>query len=81
MALQQLHAHRTVALVGFDDLPMADVLDPAVTVVEQHTAEIGRLAAELLLDRLNGSTAAPRSIVLPTRLVMRGSGELAPPLR
>jgi LacI family transcriptional regulator len=73
---------RDVALVGFDDLPLADVLDPPLTVVAQDPAAIGAAAAELVLQRLDGSRAkGSRGVLVPTRLVVRGSGELPPPVR
>ena len=40
-------------------------------------AEMGRTGAELLFGRLNGDERPPQRIVLPTRLVPRGSGEIA----
>ena len=43
-ALRRLGRHRTVALVGFDDFPLADLLDPPVTVVAQDPARMGRTA-------------------------------------
>ncbi len=66
------------ALVGFDDLELADLLDPPVTVVSLDPAHLGRAAAELLFARLDGDGSPPRRIVLPVRLVPRGSGEVAP---
>jgi LacI family transcriptional regulator len=77
-ALRQLELHRRVALVGFDDIVLADLLDPGVTVVAQDPATIGRLAAEQLLARIGGDGGPPRLQVVPTRLVPRGSGEIAP---
>nr|WP_030901940.1 LacI family DNA-binding transcriptional regulator [Streptomyces sp. NRRL F-5126] len=69
---------RSVALVGFDDIELADLLDPGVTVVAQDAATLGRTAAERLFQRLDGAADAPSRVVLPTRLITRGSGELAP---
>jgi LacI family transcriptional regulator len=66
------------ALVGFDDLELADLLQPALTVIEQDSAALGRQAAELLFSRLDGDDGPPRRIVLPTRLIPRGSGERSP---
>ncbi|AMM22743.1 LacI family transcriptional regulator (plasmid) [Frondihabitans sp. PAMC 28766] len=68
-----------VALVGFDDFPMADMLPTPVTVVTSETADMGRKAAELLLGRLDGDDSPARRIVLPVELVTRGSGELPVP--
>jgi len=62
-----------VSLVGFDDFDLATFTDPQITVVAQPIAEIGPLAAKLLLDRLGGKRAAPRHIRFPTRLIIRGS--------
>lgn len=73
-----LHAqHRTdVAVVGFGDFPLADVLSPAVTVIDQDPARIGLLCAERLLARIDGATDAPATVVVPVHLIARGSGEL-----
>jgi DNA-binding LacI/PurR family transcriptional regulator len=70
--------HRRVALVGFDDLPLADAVEPGLTVVAQDAAELGRATAELLFARLDGDEGPTRTVVVPTTLIARGSGELAP---
>ncbi|MFI6345662.1 LacI family DNA-binding transcriptional regulator [Streptomyces sp. NPDC050560] len=67
-----------VGLVGFDDFELADLLDPGVTVVAQDAAQLGRTAAERLFRRLDGAPLPAERIVLPTRLITRGSGELGP---
>ncbi|MGW8376035.1 LacI family DNA-binding transcriptional regulator [Streptomyces sp. ODS28] len=67
-----------VALVGFDDFELADLLSPPVTVVAQDPAGLGRTAADLLFRRLDGAADAPRRMALPTRLIPRGSGEVPP---
>ncbi len=66
-----------VALVGFDEFALADKLATPVTVVAQDPAAIGATAAQLLFARINGDTSSPRDIVLLTRLIARGSGEIA----
>jgi LacI family transcriptional regulator len=77
LALHVLAARRqTVAMVGFDDFELADLL--GITVIAQDTAELGRQAAELLFQRLDGDDPPPHRIVIPTRLIGRGSGELRP---
>ncbi|MGF6827269.1 LacI family transcriptional regulator [Kitasatospora sp. MAP12-15] len=68
---------RRPALVGFDDFELADLLAIPVTVVAQDPAGLGRTAAELLFRRLAGEHGQPQRIELPTRLIPRGSGELA----
>jgi LacI family transcriptional regulator len=72
-------ARRDVALVGFDDLPLAECLDPPLTVVAQDPAGMGVAAAELVLARLDGDRSKARRSLVPTRLIVRGSGELPAP--
>nr|WP_043440342.1 LacI family DNA-binding transcriptional regulator [Arthrobacter sp. L77] len=74
-------AHRTTALVGFDDFQLADLLDPGVTVVAQNPEDIGHTAARRLIGRLDGEEAAPRTCIVPTTLIIRGSGEIPPARR
>jgi LacI family transcriptional regulator len=69
---------RGVALVGYDDFELAASLVPPVTVVRTDHEAMGRLSAELLLRRMDGWGGGPERIVLPTEVVPRGSGELAP---
>lgn len=77
-ALRRLRLHRDVAVVGFDDFPLADLIEPAVTVVAQDVALMGRTAARVLFDRIDGDGGPPREFWIPTALVRRGSGELPP---
>ncbi|MEI7032324.1 LacI family DNA-binding transcriptional regulator [Streptomyces pratensis] len=67
---------RPVALVGFDDIELADLL--GITVISQDAAAVGRTAAEHLFRRLDGAAHPPSRVELPTRLIPRGSGELPP---
>ncbi len=75
-ALRRAGLTRKVAVVGFDDFPMADLMD--LTVIRQNVSEIGATAARLLFDRLGGDQSAPQHIVVEHQLVWRGSGEIAP---
>jgi len=68
-----LDVPRDIAVVGFDDANWATALRPPLTVVTQPTYEIGRIAAELLLHRIDGEKFAPRRVVLRAQLVQRGS--------
>lgn len=70
--------HRT-ALVGFDDFPLADLLEPGVTVVAQDPAAIGTLAAGILFRRIDGDASPAAEYVVPTRLIERASGTIPPP--
>ena len=78
-ALRERGVHREVALVGFDDILLADLLEPGLTLVVQDVAAMGVLAAELLFRRLDGDNAPSARHVLETRLVTRGSGEIPGP--
>ncbi|MER5772421.1 LacI family DNA-binding transcriptional regulator [Streptomyces sp. NPDC001985] len=66
-----------VALVGFDDIELADLL--GITVIAQDAAALGRTAAERLFRRLDGVEGEPSRVTLETVLIPRGSGETAPP--
>jgi LacI family transcriptional regulator len=69
---------KLIAVIGFDDFELADLLPIPVTVVAYDAGEIGRAAAEPLFSRLGGDSRPPQKIVIPTRLIARGSGELKP---
>ncbi len=75
--LRALDVHRSIALIGFDDFELADLLEPPVTVVAQDAGALGRTAAELLFARIDGDTSPSKRIIVPTRLIERGSGEIA----
>lgn len=77
-ALRAAGAQHTIALVGFDDFTLADLIDPPVTVVAQDPAAIGTLAAQILFRRIDGDRSAPRQHVVPARLVERVSGAIPP---
>ena len=67
-----------IGLVSFGDFPMADSLRPAVTVVDHPGHEVGRVAAERLLARLEAPGLPVERIQVPARIIERGSGELRP---
>lgn len=62
-----------VAVTGFDDISLARHVRPALTTVHQPMRDLGEQAVQLLLDRVNDPAAPRRSVLLPTRLVVRGS--------
>ncbi|WP_231116020.1 LacI family DNA-binding transcriptional regulator [Motilibacter rhizosphaerae] len=64
------------AFVGFDDFDLAATL--GVSVVAHDPGEMGRAAVRLALWRQDDLVSPPRQVVVPTWLVQRGSGELAP---
>jgi DNA-binding LacI/PurR family transcriptional regulator len=62
-----------LAVAGFDDDPLAGALPTPLTTVVQPRERIGRVAAEIMLDRITGRRTEVARIVLPTRLVVRAS--------
>ena len=80
-ALHRMGEHKSVAVVGFDDFPLAQLLDPGVTVLAQQPARIGRLAAELLFARIAGDRSPAAVHVIESPLIKRGSGEIPAPRR
>lgn len=62
-----------MAVVGFDDLPWAAILNPPLTVIAQATAEIGNRAAAMLLERIAQPDLPARTEILSTTLRVRGS--------
>jgi LacI family transcriptional regulator len=60
-------------VVGYDDLPLAALLKPGLSAVSQPTYDVGRRAAELLVERLNGGDRPAREVVLTPSLEIRGS--------
>lgn len=75
-ALHRLDLHHRIALVGFDDVLLADLLEPGITVIAQDPGEMGRQAAKQLFRRIDGDRSPSVHLVVPTRLITRGSGEI-----
>lgn len=72
-ALRALGRQREIAVVGFDDFLLADMLDPSVSVIAQDPIAMGRCAAQLLFRRIEGDASPIEEVVLPTQLQVRGS--------
>lgn len=62
-----------LGLVGFDDTEWSPFIGPGLTTIAQPTDELGRLAANCLMERLGGLDLPPRQILLSGRLLPRGS--------
>jgi LacI family transcriptional regulator len=77
-ALRRADREHEIALIGFDDVPLADVLDPPVSVVAQDPQALGRAAADQLFRRLDGDAGSAVHLVVPVELIGRGSGEILP---
>jgi LacI family transcriptional regulator len=79
-ALQEagLRVPADVAVVGFDDIPIARFVSPPLTTVSVSISELGRRAFELLLEAVENPSAPGRIEAVPTRLVVRESCGSAP---
>jgi LacI family transcriptional regulator len=66
-----------LSVVGFDNIPESALAEPALTTVDQSMYRLGHEAARMLKSLVTGDWEGPRQILLPTRLVVRGS--TAPP--
>lgn len=77
-ALRRREAQWEVALVGFDDIDLADLVQPAISVVAQDPEAVGRAAADLLFERIEDPLLPTRTTVLKNSFIARGSGEISP---
>lgn len=62
-----------LAVIGFNDIPLAGLLDPPLTTVRAPAAELGRQGMRLLQRRISGGQGQPERIMLPVTLVVRSS--------
>ena len=63
-----------LALVGFDDLPVAAFAEVPLTTIKYPSEEAGRRAAEILLQDIEaGKPSAPETVVLQPELIVRES--------
>ena len=63
-----------IAVLGFDNIPTAKLVSPPLTTVSQSQDQMGRRAAEMLFERLNGQSGLPgRCEELPFEIIVRGS--------
>ena len=63
----------TIGVAGFDDIPIAHYVAPALTTMNVHIAELGATAAERLIALINGTAIAPQTTILTPQLVIRDS--------
>jgi len=62
-----------VWVIGFDDIPSAQYVEPSLSSVRVQTEFMGRHAVELLADRIQTNRTIPLKIIVPTELIVRGS--------
>ncbi len=62
-----------ISIMGFDDIPQAAITRPALTTIRQPLEQMGSVATQMLLERLNDTEHEPERIELPTELIIRDS--------
>lgn len=70
---QGLRIPDNLSLVGFDDIELASFVTPPLTTISQPKDQIGQLAVQFLVERINEPALSPRREVLPTSLIIRQS--------
>jgi LacI family transcriptional regulator len=68
-----LQPGRDIAVTGFDDVAEAALSRPALTTVATNPRQIGEEAAKLLVRRIAAPFGATERVILPARLIVRGS--------
>ncbi len=77
-ALHETGRQHDVALMGFDDIGLGDLLQPGLSVMAQDPSRIGTVAAEITFRRIDGDDSPAETVIVPAELVVRGSGEIRP---
>jgi len=72
-----LRCPEDISVIGFDDIEVSELTDPALTTIFQPGYQMGAKGAALLIKRIRGDAEPPQRIVLPTELKIRHS--VAPP--
>ena len=67
-----------MSVVGFNDMPFIDMLRPPLTTVTFSHQQVGAQAADLLIERLNGSTGPNKIVYVVPELIIRGSTARCP---
>jgi LacI family transcriptional regulator len=68
-----LRVPEDISILGFDDIPQAAMVRPALTTVRQPLEHMGRLATQMLIDQLKNPEKELGRIELPTELIVRDS--------
>lgn len=73
LRLKNIRVPQDISVMGFDDLPQAARATPGLTTVYHPMLEIGRVAAELLLEQIENPDVTPKHVQLATQLIIRDS--------
>ncbi|MDR3574480.1 MAG: LacI family DNA-binding transcriptional regulator [Anaerolineaceae bacterium] len=68
-----LHIPADIAVVGYDDIPLAAHTNPPLTTIRQPTLRTGLVSTELLIEMVEHPVSPPQRIVLPTELIIRST--------
>ena len=63
----------SVSIVGFDDVPWSDIVQPPLTTMRQPLSELGKEAVNLLLRRIENPQASKKKVILDVKLIVRQS--------
>ena len=69
----KLKIPKDIAIVGFDDIFSSQFLTPPLTTIKVPTADIGKFAANILMDKIEGKNHNPQNIKVPVELIIRES--------
>jgi LacI family transcriptional regulator len=73
MKQQNIKVGRHIGVIGFTNDPVAEIIQPSLTTMEEPAFEMGKTSCELLVKHLSKKHFSPREIILPTRLIVRDS--------
>lgn len=62
-----------ISIIGFDDVLFSQITSPPLTTIHQDVEKKGAVAAEIMMDQLEGKIPETRNIVMPVKLIERGS--------
>jgi LacI family transcriptional regulator len=68
-----LSVPKDVAVVGFDDIQLASLLEPSLTTIRQDKVGLGGAAARALLEQIENPELTPAALTLPVELIVRAS--------
>lgn len=71
-----IHCPDDILVMGFDDSPESRYHAPALTTVHIHTQILGDIASELILSKIADPTREPRTVYVPTELILRESTQI-----
>ncbi|MHC1784182.1 MAG: LacI family DNA-binding transcriptional regulator [Anaerolineaceae bacterium] len=68
-----MRAPEDISIIGFDDIPQASLIRPALTTIRQPLEQMGRVATQMLMEILQNPDIKPKRIELPTEIIIRDS--------